>query len=151
MSNLHLFKWDLNFWIDCSFLPNVIENLIERRSTRLNVSIRGIMRRNLLGQTAWFRFFRQPRQNISNCDITLLGSQNGLQWRLFTEPRKNWTKHYFNFQKISIFVEFERKTTFVVIFLNMDRILYGSSYFHVNQSSLTYGGKKSFGQVIDYH
>ena len=41
--------------------------------------------------------------------------------------------------------------TFVVIFLNMDRILYGSSYFHVNQSSLTYGGKKSFGQVIDYH
>ena len=54
-------------------------------------------------------------------------------------------------KKISMFVEFERKTTFVVIFLNMDRILYGSSYFHVNQSSLTYGGKKSYSQVIDYH
>ena len=69
-----------------------------------------------------FRFLQNIAKLIQN-DLLALKM-------VFTEPQKT-EENTFNF---SIFVEFERKTTFMAI-----------------QSSLTEVSKKSYSQVIDYH
>ena len=60
------------------YFHRVTENLMVRRSTRLNVSIQGRMQ-NRPGPTARFLFLRRPRRNITALQRISLKFDNDLK------------------------------------------------------------------------